>query len=242
MKITFLGSSHGIPEVDRKCTSILIEAGECRYIIDMGTHTAEALIAKGIAIDSLNAIFITHFHGDHTNGLISYIDLCCWAFRNADPYIFLPGEIDKPIKAIDAWLKCNGNILREFKFNKVREGQIFNDGTIKVTALKTQHIDDSYAYLIEADGKSVIYTGDLSHNPEIDFPREALSKPLDLVIGESAHFEATKYLEILENASDLKALCITHYSPRFTPSVEELEKATVPYRVFRAHDGLEIKL
>lgn len=242
MKITFLGSSHGIPEPNRKCTSILIEAGECRYIIDMGTHTAEALIAKGIAIDSLNAIFITHFHGDHTNGLISYLDLCSWAFRQANPDIFLPGDIEKPVKAIDAWLRCNGNSLREFNFNKVEKGQIFNDGTIRVTAFKNQHIDDSYSYLIEAEDKRVLYTGDLSHNPENDFPKEALEKSIDLVIGEGAHFEATRYLQILNGYENVKALCITHYSPRNEKSIEELENAQTPYRAFHAYDGLEIKL
>lgn len=240
MKITFLGSSHGVPEADRKCTSILIEAGECRYIVDMGTHTAEALTAKGIAVDSINAIFITHFHGDHTNGLISYLDLCSWYYKKADPQIFLPGNIDGPIKAIDLWLRCNGNSLRDFRFNGVEGGLLFDDGTVKVLAYPTKHTNNSYAYLIEAEGKRVLYTGDLSHTPEDDFPKQILEFSLDLVIGESAHFEATKYLDILKDAKEINSLCITHYSPRFLISVEELEKAKVPYKVFRAYDGLEI--
>lgn len=240
MKITFLGSSHGVPEVDRKCTSILIEAGKRRYIIDMGTHTSEALISKGIAIDTLDAIFITHFHGDHTNGLISYLDLCSWCFKQADPQIFLPGDISAPIEAIDLWLRCNGNSLRDFRFNKVEEGLVLDDGVIRVLAYKTKHTNSSYAYLIEADGKRILYTGDLSKDPKIDFPYQALCFPLDLVIGEGAHFEPTEYIDILKDAREVKELCITHYAPKFLYSLEELEGAKAPYKVFRAYDGLEI--
>lgn len=35
MKITFIGSSHGVPEPHRKCSCIMIEIGEQVYFIDM---------------------------------------------------------------------------------------------------------------------------------------------------------------------------------------------------------------
>ena len=43
MKITFIGSSHGVPEAHRKCTCIMIEVGENVYFVDMGTSAIDAL-------------------------------------------------------------------------------------------------------------------------------------------------------------------------------------------------------
>ena len=75
MKIVFFGSSHGVPEPNRKCSSVMIEVSDNRYFIDMGTQSIEQLISRNIPIESVKAIFITHMHGDHSDGLISFIDL-----------------------------------------------------------------------------------------------------------------------------------------------------------------------
>ena len=90
MKITFVGSRHGVPEPNRKCSCIMIEIGEQIYFVDMGTSAIDALQTKGLAVDAVKGIFITHMHGDHTNGLIQFVDLLTWKFKTADPIIFLP--------------------------------------------------------------------------------------------------------------------------------------------------------
>ena len=90
MKITFIGSSHGVPEPNRKCTCIMIEAGGNVYFVDMGTSAIDGLRARNIPIDAVKGIFITHMHGDHTNGLIQFIDLITWYFTSCDPIVCLP--------------------------------------------------------------------------------------------------------------------------------------------------------
>ena len=75
MKITFIGSSHGVPEPNRKCTCIMIEVGANVYFIDMGAPAIDELRTRGISIDAVKGVFITHMHGDHTDGLIQFIDL-----------------------------------------------------------------------------------------------------------------------------------------------------------------------
>ena len=46
MRIVFFGSSHGVPEPGRRCSSAMIEVGERRYFIDMGTQSIEQLITR----------------------------------------------------------------------------------------------------------------------------------------------------------------------------------------------------
>ncbi|MBO5200207.1 MAG: ribonuclease Z [Clostridia bacterium] len=242
MRIVFFGSSHGVPEPNRRCTSILIEVGENRYFIDMGTQSIEELATRRIPVDSVKAVFITHMHGDHTNGLISFVDLCTWYYKTANPEFYLPEPVDCAVDAINGWMKCNGKPMRDFKFSPVKEGPIFDDGIIRVTAYKTLHTACSWAFLVEAEGKRVLFGGDMcGKGPKEDFPLSVLDAPLDLAICEAAHFPATAYLPILGDA-DLKRLCITHYSDTFLASVLELKKALPHIPVFRAEDGLEINL
>jgi ribonuclease BN (tRNA processing enzyme) len=242
MRIIFFGSSHGVPEAHRKCSSAMIEVGNNRYFIDMGTQSAEELITRGIPIESVKAVFITHMHGDHTDGLISFVDLCSWKFLGANPKLFLPGDTKAAENAICAWLKCNGNTMRPFEFIHVEDGLIFDDGTVRVSAYRTQHIDYSYAYLVEAEGKRVLFSGDLCHSgPANDFPLSVLDKPLDLAICEVAHFKATEYVPLLFGNENLKKLCFNHYSPRFAMSMLEAKSIfskSIP--VIIASDGTEI--
>lgn len=238
MKITFLGSSHGVPEPNRRCQSIMIEVGGKIYIVDMGTQAIEQLITKGKAVEDVKSIFITHLHGDHSNGLVSFIDLCNWYYKKAEPEVYIPGSAEKVKSAIEAWLKCNGEDMRCFKFEDVKEGIFYDDGALKMTAYRTKHKDFSYAYLLEAENKRVFISGDLL-GPKVDFPKEAFDKPVDLAICENAHFKATEYLSVFENNENLKKLCITHYVVPNIPSILELkEKLGVPFIL--ATDGLEL--
>lgn len=243
MKIVFLGSSHGVPEPNRRCSSTLIEVGENRYFIDMGTQSIESLATRNIPVESIKGIFITHMHGDHTNGLVSFLDLCSWYFKKADPAVFLPEPVENTICALKGWLGVNGTKMRDFKFSPVNEGPLFDDGIIKVNAFKTLHTACSWAYLVEAQGKRVLFSGDLcGRGPQEDFPVSVLDAPLDLAICEAAHFPATAFLPIIKDNKNLKSLCFNHYSDTFLASVLEMKKALPEISVFRASDGMEINL
>lgn len=241
MKITFFGAGHGVPEPNRKCSSTLIEVGQSRYFIDMGTQSIEQLVTKRIPVDSVKAVFVTHMHGDHTDGLISFIDLCNWYYKTADPAFYLPGDVEATKNAIDAWLRCNGKEMRDFRFFQVTEGPLYDDGILRITAYQTMHTNDSYAFLVEAEGKRVLFSGDLK-GPENDFPACVLEQPLELAICEAAHFETTKYLPFFQGNQNVKRLCFNHYSDRFLASVLAMKAELPELEVFRGEDGMEINL
>lgn len=237
MKITFLGSSHGVPEPDRKCSCIMVEIGENMYFLDMGTPAIDEMRKRGKDMDAVKGVFITHMHGDHTNGLIQFVDLITWYFKTPDPVICLP--LMEAAQVINDWLKVTLNDgTKEIRYRQTEAGMVYNDGVLKVTAIPTQHCHRSFAYLLEAEGKAVLFTGDLS-NPGRDFP--AVDKPLDLLICESAHFPATTYLPVLENM-DVKKVCITHYSNKRLISVMECIAALTEKGIpaLRASDDLEL--
>lgn len=248
MRIVFFGSSHGVPEPDRRCSSTMIEVGGAYYFIDMGTQSIEGLISRGIHPNEVKACFVTHLHGDHTNGLISFIDLCNWYFKEASPKFYLPGDTDRVKRIIGDWLDCLGHPMREFGFNHVDDGFVYEDDKIKLTAFRTRHIDQSFSYLLEADGKRVYFSGDVKapnylDYPTQDIPVEEFDKGLDLAILELAHFWAPdKYYPLLNGRTNIKTVCINHYSEFRLPTAFELKKMLPEQEIVLAHDGLEFSL
>jgi len=221
MKITVIGSSHGVPEPNRKCTSFLVQVGENTYFVDMGAHPIEALRKRGISVDSVKGIFITHMHGDHTNGLIPFVDLITRYFKTPDPMICLPvpgaGEV------IDQWLEVTmSGAHKDIRYRETAEGVVYDDGVLKVTAIPTMHCRKSFAYFVEAEGKRVLFTGDLKH-PTVDFPLSALEKEPELVICEGAHFSPAEYIPLFEK-NPPKKICATHYQNMFIPGILQLQE------------------
>ena len=243
MRITFIGTSHGISEPNRKCSCSLIEAGDKKYIIDMGCDPMPELIKRGIRPEQIPAVFVTHTHGDHVNGLVPFVNQCCWFYKTADPAIYLPElNILKPLRE---WMECTHDMIREsIRFFEIKEGVVYDDGTIRVTVLKTGHISVSYAFLLEAEGKRVLFTGDMKHGdgPTADYARFTAESTFDAVVCECAHFDAMQYLEPIRK-NPPKRFFFNHYSWIFVESCHHLRKLLeneVP--VVLVTDNYEVRL
>ena len=249
MRIIFFGSSHGLPEPDRKCSSIMIKSGDSCYFIDMGTPPLDQLAERGISVESVKSVFITHMHGDHTNGLIPFIDLCNGYYTKANPEFYLPGNTEKTVSAIKEWIKCQGcTWFRDFKFNHVDDGFVYRDEKIKLSAFRTGHTDESFSYLLEAEGKRVFFSGDLKiqesdTEEKPDLPAEEFDKGLDLAILELAHFNAVdKYYKFLKDRTNINTVCINHYSSFKIASYISLCELLPKQKFVLATDRLEFEL
>ena len=239
MKITFLGTSHGYPEGNRKCSCTLLEIQGNHYLIDIGTMPEPELINRGIPIDSVKGIFVTHMHGDHLDGLPGFMDHLTWLYKTADPVICLP-QIEC-VATLNDWMRHTlGRPMREHKFRRIEAGEIYDDGILKVTAIPTQHCALSYAFLLEAEGKRVVFTGDL-RGPGVDFPQVALEQHLDLLVAEAAHFPITDYAPLLKTA-DIDSVIFHHYFLRRMDGFWQMKLDLEPLPVRLAHDGLEYTL
>ena len=196
MKITLLGTSHGDPTSSRLQSASVIETGDRRYLIDAGEGISTTLIRRGTGPETVDAVFITHMHLDHTGGLPELLELAL-KYRSRRPELKLPvflpearaGEIMKK------WLEAN--YMRDPGANEIRvysEGTVFDDGVLRVEAFPTRHLAwssgvpdaKSYGFRITSGGKRVFFTGDLVGDFS-DFPFEAASG-CDALISELVHF------------------------------------------------------
>jgi ribonuclease Z len=68
-EITFLGTAASVPTVDRSLSSLLVEHGRHRFLIDCGEGTQRQLMTSGLGFRRLDKVLLTHGHLDHLLGL-----------------------------------------------------------------------------------------------------------------------------------------------------------------------------
>ncbi|MGM0609300.1 MAG: MBL fold metallo-hydrolase [Candidatus Muiribacteriota bacterium] len=148
----------GTNEIGGNC--IELESNGKRIILDLGIPLEADKDTKKYLPDikglikyskKLLGILISHIHMDHI-GLLPYI--------NKKIPIYM-GESSKSILINSAKFQYKKFDYNQFDFIKIENKITFNIGPFKITPYLMDHSAyDSYAFLIEADGKSVFYTGD----------------------------------------------------------------------------------
>lgn len=132
-----------ITEITTAKTKILIDFGE-----ELSPH--QRIDTEAILKDC-DAIFFTHYHGDHI-GLYKSIPL--------DIPTYLGGIAKRIFGALIARTDPGNRILAE-RFLELEPLQRITIGDIEIIPLLIDHSAfDAYLFIIKADGKSVLHTGD----------------------------------------------------------------------------------
>ena len=237
MKITFVGTSHGVPEKNRYCTCIMLESGGAVYFIDAGAPIVDFLARKGKSINDLRAVFTTHVHSDHTVGIVHLVNLMNWYYKKSSAEIFITEQEHIDATARWTYTAGDGNIDTDrIKFKLPTEGCVYRDENIKVEYIATAHMKNSYAILVTEGEKRVLFGGDLSHGLRKKDMPTVINENLDGFVCELAHFtmeELTPYLE----ACKAKRLFFIHAKPKRYADIEAI-KGKYPFEV-NAPDDLD---
>lgn len=159
---------------------IEISTNKTRLIFDIGIRLNESSKVEVPKIDGLfsdgkkyDGIFVSHYHIDHI-GLLSYVE--------DNIPIYIGKTAFSIVKASSDYRKIPINIVPTFYTDSV----LILIGNIKVTPFKCDHSAyDSYMFLIEADDKKVLYTGDYRANGRQSFDELLKKLPeIDVLITE----------------------------------------------------------
>ena len=141
-------------------SAIEISTASTRIILDFGNELSldEKYTPINLDIDGVtkglpdcNGIVISHYHMDHLGQLTS-------ALPEIPLYM---GELSKEVAMISAEYQDKNLYLRLLGANTFRGGEAFTIGDIRIRPLVIDHsAADSYMFVIEAEGKHVLYTGD----------------------------------------------------------------------------------
>ena len=249
MKITFLGTSHGVPCANRFCQSMLIEFGESAYLVDAGAPVIDLLIRKNFDFKKLKAVFITHMHGDHIDGLLSLIDLSTWYFKETSYDVYLTEEegISCFKNMIEMIFKNCAKFPEErIRFKLVDAGMVYKDENVEVTAVPTKHLAvwggrPSYGYVIADKDKKIYISGDLDGN-EIDYNEITEKEEIDAFIVECAHFMPDRLIEKLKKCVAKRVVLIHGYREEIKKYFDDFEKTNPSFELIYPNDGDELSL
>lgn len=110
-RLTFLGTSSGIPTKDRNVSGLALElidndSQKCGdwLLVDCGEGTQHQIIKTDLQLKKLKAILITHLHGDHCFGLAGLLSSLAMHGRTKPLIIIAPKGL---IKLLDTYSLVN---------------------------------------------------------------------------------------------------------------------------------------
>lgn len=196
LEVRILSSCGGIS------ISLLLRLRDRYLLVDAGDGVARDLSALGIAADALDAIAITHDHGDHAAGLPALLWWLRLAGRRTRLALLLPSDAPLARGGVDLFFRALGERARlDVDRRTLVAGRGETLGPFAVTPFPVRHrrsqsdplglLMDAFGLRIEAEGLRVVISGDTGPSAELE--REVAGA--DLAVIEAGAGDASEPLD-----------------------------------------------
>lgn len=243
MKLTIIGCSDAFSSGGRNHSCYLLDTSQGRLMIDCGSNSPLALKRAGIKLSSIDAILISHCHGDHFGGL---------------PFVFLdkmflepgPVEVIGPpgIEArSNALFECMypgllGKPGRlEVSYSEMRPGGTRGWRGIPIASFETNHLSGSPSLAISVtdEARRFSFSGDSGWCDAIG--QAGAGADLFLIECTTFHTKTGMHLDYLTLATKFDEIgaakyLLTHMSKEMLSSAAEVDTE----KCLLAEDGLTI--
>ena len=185
-KLILLGTGTPFADPTKSGPSLAIVVNNTSYIVDCGPGVVRrAAEASKLGFPSLEAaqlktLFITHLHSDHTIGVADIILTPAVLDRNAPIRIYGPVGSKKMTDDLmsaykeDIAIRINGlekgdAIAYQVYTNEIKEGQIYKDSNLTVTAFNVQHgqWDNAFGFVFQTKDKKIVISGDCTYSENL---------------------------------------------------------------------------
>ncbi len=242
--VQFLGSGDAFGSGGRFQTCIRVATPRLSFLLDCGASSLVAMRRYRVASASIDAILLTHLHGDHFGGVPFFILDAQLSSRRTTPLVIAgpPGSQARILSAMEVLFPGSSETRRNFAldFVELAERQATAVGGLQVTAYPVFHASGAtpYALRVECEGKALAYSGDTEWTDSLAEAADGA----DLFICETYTFEKKiKYhldyrtLMAHRAALNCRRLVVTHMNTDLLARLSEVE---VEY----AEDGKQIVL
>jgi ribonuclease Z len=209
----FCGTGSPLPDREHAGPCTAVVAGGRLFIFDVGEGATETLALMGLPPAHVEAVFLTHFHSDHIDGL-GGLAVQRWATAASTAPIPLYGgegveRIANGLRetyALDTTYRIahhgavvvppggEGYSARPFAIPEAEErAVVFDDGGVRITAFVVDHgpVRPAFGYRVDYKGRSLVISGDASPSPSL----VRASQNADLLIHEALSPELVGIME-----------------------------------------------
>ncbi len=160
MKLTVLGKYGPFPYPGGACSGYLVESGNIRIVLDMGSGTLSRLLSV-IPSFNIDAILLSHLHSDHCADMFILRYMLEQTKIRERGGIHLPISVVSPITPEYEYRQLSASGV--FDITAASDGRKMKIGDMSISMYRTMHPVPTYAYLLEHDGRSLFYTGDTGY-------------------------------------------------------------------------------
>ena len=142
-----LGTASAMPVVNRSQSAQALQVHGRLFLVDAGEGVQAQMVKYHVPMMKLEAIFISHVHGDHIFGLSGLLSTFGMGGRMVPLHIYGPGNL-RP--HINFFLSYNEWLPFEIVFHQVNTRfpeVIFETRTVAVTAFPLLHGIETYGYI-----------------------------------------------------------------------------------------------
>ena len=185
-QVVLLGTGTPNADPDRSGPAIAVVVNDTSYVVDSGPGVVRRAAAaakkgiKGLAVEKLRRLFLTHLHSDHTVGLPDFIFTPAVLERDAQLEIFGPPGTKRMTSFIlkafseDIGLRLKGlepakprgyDVLAQ----DVKPGVVYKDINVTVKAFAVKHgsWQYSYGYRFETSDRVIVVSGDCAPSESV---------------------------------------------------------------------------
>lgn len=230
LRVTFIGSGSAFADGGRSHACIHVTAPGVSLLLDCGGSSLPA-IRREVDAEAIDAIGISHLHGDHFGGIPYLLIEQHFAGRTAPLLIGGPRALGDRLRALESSLYPD--FFRKtklgFQVSEIVLGANETEfGGALVSALPVKHVaeSDPHGLRVRVGDKLIAYSGDATWSDDL----ARVAKGADLFICDATFFDrddpshiSYRTLMAHRDVLDCKRIVLTHLGAETLARIGELE-------------------
>ena len=147
-KVHILGCGSALPTLKHNASSQIIELRGKAFMIDCGEGAQMQFRRSRVHFGKINAIFISHLHGDHCFGLLGLLSTFGMLGRTAKLKVFAPSDYETLFKQqIDFFMQSMEYEIEFVPVDTTESKVVYDDKSLTVETIPLQHRVPCCGYL-----------------------------------------------------------------------------------------------